>query len=86
MGFFSDLFFGSDGSVKTGQSKTNFKSSTRDTSTGPSTTVNRYTSYGGKSDDHKHVHDSYNANHSTGDVKMYHGGENSSDRSYNQDK
>ena len=34
--------------------------------------------------DGKHVHHSYSLDRTTGDYKEYHGGENSSDRSYNK--
>jgi hypothetical protein len=40
----------------------------------------RYT----RTDEGKHTHDSYSLDKATGSYREYHGGENSSDRSYNK--
>jgi len=71
MGFFSWLFSDtSDGStIKVRESEDKSK-----------IVADKYTHTGGD----KHVHESYSIDKSEGTFKEYHGGENSSDRSYNK--
>ena len=72
MGWFSTIFSYSNDGVDT---KVQTKNADNSVERG-----HRYTDVG----EGKHTHDSYSHDKTTGDYREYHGGENSTDRSYNK--